>query len=342
MGKITIKEVAKAADVSISTVSKVMNDAPTISDATKERVRKIMQELNYYPNNIARSFVQQSSKNIGIVIELQRHYAFLNSHIYEILGGIESILSQKGYTVTLLNTHSLGNDLENYEKLVREKRVDGMIIQVSHLTQALSKRFDELHFPYIVIGEPDFDSNLCWIDINNKSAGEIAVNHLVNEGYKRIAFIGSSSTDNICLNRLKGYKAALSKAGHTITPEYIIQSPTALQDGALLVDQLLDLPTPPDSIICLNNFIASGVLTGIKKRGLHIPSDIALVSFDNYPLAMFTDPKLTVVDNDVFELGTHAANILLNKIASPNLQMQYSMLSPTLIVRESSKQQKAL
>ena len=337
MRKITIREVAQAADVSISTVSKVMNDAPTISDATKERVRKIMQELNYYPNNIARSFVQQSSKNIGIVIELQRHYAFFNSHIYEILGGIESILSQNGYTVTLLNTHSLGNDLENYEKLVREKRVDGMIIQVSHLTKALSKRFDELHFPYIVIGEPDFDSSLCWIDINNKSAGEIAVNHLITEGYKRIAFIGSSSTDNICLNRLKGYEAALSNAGRTITPEYIIQSPTALQDGALLVEKLLDLMTPPDSIICLNNFIASGVLTGIKKRGLRIPSDIALVSFDNYPLAMFTEPKLTVVDNDVFELGTHAANILLNKIASPNLQMQYSMLSPTLIVRESSR-----
>lgn len=336
MSKITIKEVAKAANVSISTVSKVMNNSPTISEATKQKVRQVMQELNYYPNNIARSFVQQSSKNIGIVMELKQHYAFFNSHIYEILGGIESVLSDHGYTVTILNTHSLGNDLDAYEKLIREKRVDGMIIHVSPLIKSLSERMDALNFPYIVIGEPDFDSNLCWIDINNKSAGEIAANHLISEGYHHIAFIGSTITDNICVNRLKGFYSALEKHNIPISPEYVLHDTDSINHSDALVEGLLKLPTPPDSIICLNNFIASKVINAIKKQGLRIPQDIALVSFDNYPLSMFTEPQLTVVDNDVFELGTHAANILLNKIASPNLQMQYSMLSPTLIVRESS------
>lgn len=299
-----------------------------------------MQELNYYPNNIARSFVQQNSKNIGIVMELKRHYAFNNSHIYEILGGIESVLSDNGYTLTLLNTHSLGNNLDAYEKLIREKRVDGMIIHVSPLIKSLSERMDSLNFPYIVIGEPDFDSNLCWIDINNKSAGEIAVNHLISEGYRKIAFIGSTTTDNICANRLKGYHSALEKHNIPVCAEYIKHNPHSVENSDALVQELLNLSSPPDSIICLNNFIASKVITAIKKRGLRIPQDIALVSFDNYPLAMFTEPQLTVVDNDVFELGTHAANILLNKIASPNLQMQYSMLSPNLIVRESSLKNK--
>ena len=337
MPKITIKDVAKAANVSISTVSKVMNNAPSISEATKAKVKAIMEELHYYPNNIARSFAQQSSKNIGVVMKLKRHYAFFNSHIYEILGGIESILSQKGYTLTLLNTDSLGQDLEAYERLIHEKRVDGMIIYVSHISQKLCEYMDTVNFPYIVIGEPDFDSNLCWIDINNKSAGEIAANHLIDEGYTHIGFIGNTQKDNISYNREKGIRLALEKRHIPIYEEYMMQHSEPAQFAESLVDQLVSLPTPPDALICLNNFVANKVISALKKHNLRIPEDIALMSFDNYPLAEFTTPPLTVVDNDVFDLGTHAANILLNKIDNPNLQMQYSMLSPTLIVRSSSK-----
>lgn len=337
MTKITIKEVAQAAHVSISTVSKVMNNAPSISDATKAKVKSVMEELHYYPNNIARSFVQQSSKNIGVVMQLRRHSAFFNSHIYEILGGIESVLSQNDYTVTLLNTDSLGTHLEAYEKLIHEKRVDGMIIYVSHLSKSLCERMDALHFPYIVIGEPDFDANLCWIDINNKSAGEIAANHLMDEGYTRIGFIGSPSQDNISNNREKGIRLALEKRHFPLYEEYFVHHEDAATYAEQLTNKLLRLPTPPDSIICLNNFVANKVIGTLENHLLRIPEDIALISFDNYPLAEFTAPPLSVVDNDVFELGTHAANILLSKIDNPNLQMQYSMLSPTLIVRSSSK-----
>ena len=337
MSKITIKEVAKAANVSISTVSKVMSDAPTISDATKKRVREVMEELNYYPNIIARSFVQQSSKNIGIVMELKRHYAFLNSHIYEILGGIESILSQNGYSLTLLNPSSLGEGLEPYEKIIREKRVDGLIIHVANLNKALCKKMDALHFPYVVIGQPAFESNLCWIDINNKTAGEIAAAHLLSEGYTRPAFIGAPHEDHFSHNRQMGFCSALEKKGLIIDPEYIMEGETSIENSGNMMNALLDLPSPPDSVVCLNNFVAFGVIQAIKKRGLKIPEDVALISFDNYPLSMFTEPQLSVVDNDVFELGSHAANILLSKIANPNLQMQYSMLLPNLIVRESSR-----
>jgi LacI family purine nucleotide synthesis repressor len=338
MAKITIKEVAKAANVSISTVSKVMNDAPTISDATKLRVKKIMEEMNYYPNVIARSFVQQSSKNIGVVMDLKRHYAFLNSHLYEILGGIEAILSDNDYTLTLLNSSSLKDGIDPYEKIILEKRVDGLIIHISNLNKTLCKKMDSMNFPYVVIGQPNFDFNVCWIDINNKLAGEIAGNHLIDEGYKKIAFVGGvTSKDNVSLNRQNGVLSALKQKGLTIHEEYIKEGDTSCEHSETMMRELLDLDTPPDSVICLNNYVAFGVIGAIKKARLNIPNDIAVISFDNYPLSMYTEPPLSVVDNDVFELGSHAANILLNKIANPNLQMQYSMLSPNLIIRESSK-----
>lgn len=337
MTKITIKEVAKAAGVSISTVSKVVNDAPTISKATKERVHKIMKEMNYYPNVIARSFVSQSSKNIGVVMELKRNYAFLNSHIYEILGGIENVLSKNSYIVTLLNTTSLGNSTAPYEKMIREKRVDGLIIHIANLNKALCKKMDELDFPYIVIGQPDFESNICWIDINNKSAGEIATEHLLDEGYERIAFIGGTKSDNVSNNRQLGFRSVLAASTIKLNKEYIMEGDPSIEGSEDMMESLLSLPIPPDSVICLNDFVAFGALKAIKKRGLRIPQDIAIISFDNYPLSMFTDPQLSVVDNDVFELGSHAAKALLNKLENPNLQMQYSMLSPSLIIRESSK-----
>lgn len=337
MSKITIKDVAKAAGVSISTVSKVINDAPSIPDTTKKRIKDIMTELNYYPNMIARSFVQQSSRNIGVIMESKKHFAFKNSHILEILGGIEGVLSENDYTLTLLNATYLGDNIEPYEKIIMEKRVDGLIIQVSNLNKALCKKMDDLNFPYIVIGQPHFESNMCWIDINNKSAGEIAANHLISEGYKKLSYIGSTPTDGININRESGFRASLSNHNLPIREEYIMSGEATPENSQKMMEHLLNLPNPPDSVICLNNFVAFGAIKAIKQQNLRIPEDVAIISFDNYPLSMYTEPQLTVVDNDVFELGAHAANALLNKINNPNLQIQYSMLSPTLIVRESTK-----
>lgn len=337
MSKITIKEVAKAAGVSISTVSKVFNDSPTISNETKIRVRNIMDEMNYYPNIIARSFVTQSSKNIGVVMELKRNYAFLNSHIYEILSGIEGVLSKNGYIVSLLNSASIGNNSEPYEKMIKEKRIDGLIIHVSNLNRSLCKKMEKLNFPYIIIGQPVHESNICWIDINNKAAGEIAAKHLKEQGYERIAFIGGTETDNVSNNRKLGIKSVVESSNLKLFREYFMEGEPTIENSEVMMNQLLSLPVLPDSVICLNNFVAYGALKAIKKRGLKIPDDIGIISFDNYPLSMFTEPELSVVDNDVFELGSHSAKALLDKLENPNLQIQYSMLSPSLIIRESSK-----
>lgn len=336
---VTIKDVALRAGVSISTVSKVINNGSNISDATKEKVRSIMKELNYYPNIIAKSFAQRNSYNIGVLMDLKRSDAFINSHLYEILGGIEEVAQQNGYFLTLSNMSSVIKN-DTLDKIVMQKGVDGLIIQVNNLTKSTCQRLDDLSFPYIVIGQPKFESKVCWIDSNNKLAGEIAASHLIEEGYERIAFIGGPDKDDISKNREAGYRNSLQEHSIKVNKSYIKEGETNTENGYTLMNELLDLPNPPDSLVCTNNFMAVGAMRAIKERGLKIPDDVAVIAFDNYPLSQFTEPPMSVVDIDVFELGVHAANALMNKLRNPNLQVQYSMLSPTLIVRESSKKAK--
>lgn len=334
---VTIKDVANQARVSISTVSKVINDSPTIPPATKERIRKIMEELNYYPNRIARSFAQQNSFTIGVLMDFKKSYAFMNPHLYEILGGIEEVANQNGYLLTLTSIRSLINNKNALDRMIMEKRVDGLILHVSVFTRTISQKLDKLQFPYTVIGEPNFDSNACWIDINNKHAGEIATTHLMEEDCKRIAFIGGPANDDISAKRQSGYRNILQAGNIKIDKRYILEGEPATADGYQLMNELLNLPEPPDGVVCSNNFLAFGAIQAIKKRNLRIPQDIKIVSFDNYPLSPYTDPPFSVVDIDVFELGVHAAEALLNKMKNPNLQIQYNIISPTLIIRESSK-----
>ncbi|MCX8129869.1 MAG: LacI family transcriptional regulator [Clostridia bacterium] len=334
---VTIKDIAKIAGVSISTVSKVINDSPTIPDTTKNRIRKIMEEQKYYPNRIARSFVQQSSNIIGIFMELKRSDAFLNPYLYEILGGIEVIAHENGYLLNLSNVSSLVNGKNALDKIVMEKRVDGLILHVASINKSIVQKLEDLNFPYIVIGQPNFESNACWIDINNKLAGEIATSHLLDEGYKRIAFIGGTTDDAITTKRQQGYISVLQTNGMGINKAYIKEGDSTAEDGFRLMNELLDLPKIPDSVVCASNFIAFGAMQAIKKKKLSVPKDIAVIGFDNYPLSQYTEPELSVVDIDVFELGVHAANALMNKLKNPSLQVQYNMLSPNLIVRDSSK-----
>lgn len=338
--RVTIRDVAKKAQVSISTVSKVINDSPTIPSSTKKRIRQIMKELNYYPNRIARSFAQQSSYTIGILMELKRSYAFIDPYLYEILGGIEEVAQQNGYLLTLSNSDSIVNSGNALDKLIMEKRVDGLIIHVASITKNVIQKLEEHDFPYIVIGQPEYDTNVCWIDINNKLAGEIATTHLIEEGYSHIAFIGGKSKDAISAKRQSGYKTVLQNHSIKVNKDYVKEGDADTEGGYRMMNELLDLPTPPDSVVCVSNFVAFGAIKAIQERGLKIPKDIALIGFDNYPLSQYTDPPLSVVDIDVFELGVHAANALMNKLKNPTLQVQYNMLSPNLIVRESSKKTK--
>lgn len=334
---ITIRDVAREAGVSISTVSKVINGKARVAQETRDRVEEVVERLHYYPNNIARAFVHQSTFSIGVLMATKRGVAYTDPYPFEILSGIEDVAYRSGYLVTLSNIKESFESDKAFEHLVMEKRVDGLIIHGSAPTKAVVHKLESLSFPHVLIGQPDFNTNLCWVDINNRVAGEIATEHLVSSGFVRPAFIGGMSPrDLISARRLLGFREVLSRHRIEVPSSYIQKGDSGETGSALLMQRLIELDPRPDAVVCTNNFAAYGAMKTIKKNGLRIPEDIAVVSFDNLPLSPYLDPPLTVVDIDLFDLGVLAARALLDTLRKPTLQVQYSMLVPNLIVRAST------
>jgi DNA-binding LacI/PurR family transcriptional regulator len=335
---INIRDVAREAGVSISTVSKVINGKARVAQDTRERVEQVIERLHFYPNNIARAFVHQSTFSIGVLMATKKGVAFSDPYPFEILSGIEDVAYRNGYLVTLSNIKESFESDRAFEHLVMEKRVDGLIIHGSTPTRAVVSKLESLSFPHVLIGQPDFNTNLCWVDINNRIAGEIATEHLVAIGRTRPGFIGGASPrDLISSRRLIGFREVLGRNGIKIPASYVQKGDSGEKGSGVLMQRLIDLDQRPDSVVCTNNFAAYGAMSTIKKNGLRIPEDIAVVSFDNYPLSPYLDPPLTVVDIDLFDLGVLAAKALMDTLSKPTLQVQYSMLVPNLIVRGSTQ-----
>jgi len=334
---ITIKDVAKLAGVAPSTVSRVINEKGLISGDTEERVLAAMQKLNYFPNSQARNLANGSSFALGLVIDASDNNNFSNSFFNRSVFGIETVAQKNGYNVIITNDMAVDNNITSAEKLVMEKKVDGLILPPSTVTRKLISKLLELDFPYVVLGEPNiFKMESSWVDVNNIQGGELAVSHLVRAGYKRIAFISGNPKAVFSQNRLTGYLRGLEKAG--IPAEAGLQlfcEPDAAGSGAAAA-AVLKGKDAPDAFICSDNIISFGVLGVAKELGLSVPEQLGVVTFDNFPIAEYTSPPLTAIDVDTFSLGEQAAGILLKKIMRDREINQQILISTRLIERKST------
>lgn len=334
---VTIKDVAKNAGVSTATVSRVINGSSLIPPETSEKVRKIMLNMEYHPNSIARSFAHQSTYTIALIVDFDNTDAFNNPFFYQIQYGIEKVLSSRGYYLMIVNEKTLINHETALNKLIFEKRVDGVIFPASLLKKSLVKRMEKDKFPFIVIGEPEEAFSVNWVDINNKMAGEIAAEHLIKNKYEKIAFISGSLKDIFNKNRLNGYLAALKKHNINLSRDLSIEGASTQEDGYRIMNMLLESESKPDAVVVTNNITAFGALKAIKEKGYRVPEDIGLISFDRYPVAEFSEPNMTTVDIDVYDLGIQAATMLLKEIEMPSESLQNSLLSVNLISRGSGE-----
>ncbi len=338
--KTTINDIAKAANVAKSTVSKVLNDAPTISEATKQKVRAIMKELQYTPSSIATQLARQSSMNIGFLMNFDRKDDFLNPFFYSLLGGAESVTFEHQYELTISNINKRDNDFMN--QYVYSKKLDGMLINPSVLDKDIVQELERLAFPFVIVGKPreNYGSGITWVDIDNNAGGSMAAHHLLEQGYSRVAFLGSKPEDQISDSRLTGYLNVVSALpGAAKNDEYIRLGGADESHGYRMMNELLDLKLRPDSIICVNNFVAFGALKAARDRGVRVPEELGIVTFDNYPLAPYTTPAITALDIDTFNLGVLATKALFGKIKQHEPGPQFQSIKPELIVRESTLRQ---
>ncbi len=190
---VTIKEVAEAAGVSISTVSKVINGHYSISEATAQRVQKVMRDLNYYPNASAQSFAKGATQNVIVLANLSPNTAFQNPHMFEILSGLEESLRAKGYRLILRGVDET-TAYEVAEEIISRRSADALAIHVSVITHPLAALLTRLQFPHIVLGTPSFESQVCWIDNNNVYSGSMGASFLVSAGYKELPLWAASIT----------------------------------------------------------------------------------------------------------------------------------------------------
>lgn len=330
---VTIYDIAKKAGVSISTVSKALNGSGSISDETKQEILRIANELEYRPNARARSFARQRSGIVLFVTDLYRNVAFENPHMFEIMTGISQYLDEKN--CSLLMKHVTTKEAPNaIRDMMAQEQADAVIIHAAILSKSLSQMLTHARLPHLVIGKPDFPTTICWMDVNHELAGQEVATYLLDKGYRRMAFLmGNEIEDHISISRKNGMLQVFGEEELTFQT---LCGDSTYQAGYQQTKEVLASENRPEVILCTNNYLAMGCLHCLRQEGLQVPKDIAVMTFDNYPFSMITEPQLTTIEADMYDMGVEAARFILRKIKKPELQTQTYCTVPRLIERSST------
>ena len=334
---VTIKDVAREAGVSIATVSKVINNKPSISESTRSHVLEVMKKMNYRPNARASNFARKCSANIVFLAVTEPHTAFSNPHMFEIVCGAQAVIHRKKFNFSFLGVSDKDAACQEAADIIGRKTADGILIHGSATSRPLVDFLVKTGFPHDFIGRPPFSNTACWIDINNHVSGHLATKYLNECGYTHIAFIGGPKSDEISRHRLQGFVSSMHILGLEVPDSCIKYGTYSKQSGYNMMEELLRGSFLPDAVICEDNQIAMGAASALQKHGMSIPEDIGMITFDNYPLSQLIDPPLTVVDINVNKMGQQAADILMKKIKTPFLSMQSFTTIPELIIRSSTR-----
>lgn len=334
--KVSIHDIARELNIDSSTVSRALSNSPRVSQKTKAKVVAKANELGYQRNLLASSLRNSKSNTLGVIVpRISRH--FFSSAI----AGIEETAYEAGYNLIICQSLE---QLEREQKMIQtlsQNRVDGVLISISMETKDTDnfQRLKENKTPVVF-----FDRHLDVPDNSNVIIDDFqgafdATEHLILQGCKRIAHFAGPQRLEIYKNRYKGYRSALEKHDIELDEDLVMTSKLMESDGVECTKKLLSLPIPIDGIFSANDVMAISAMQYIKKQGLRIPEDIAIVGFSNEPISSVMIPSLTTVDQPGFEMGKIAANLLISQIndKAETAVAQTIILKPSLIVRNSSK-----
>ncbi len=328
----TMKDVARLAGVSTSTVSHVINNDRFVSDATRERVESAIRSLNYAPSALARSLKLNQTHTIGMLLT-----ASSNPFYSELVRGVERSCFERGYSLVLCNTEGDEQRMNRNLETLLQKRVDGLLLLCTetHLPAPdIMTRYPSI--PTVMMDWAPFDGDSDLIQDNSLLGGEIATQHLIDKGYTRIACITGPLDKTPSRQRLEGYRNAMRAAGLGIAPDYEIVADFEFSGGFTAMNRLLALETPPRAVFSGNDAMALGAYQALWQAGLSVPGDMAIVGYDDIELARYMTPPLTTVHQAKDELGELAIDVLIHRMAQPSLGQQRLQLTPELIVRGST------
>ncbi|MCY9007311.1 LacI family DNA-binding transcriptional regulator [Peribacillus frigoritolerans] len=331
-GRVTLQQVAKHAGVSTSTASLIVRNNPRISEATRKKVLKSMNELGYVYDRIAANLRSQSSDTVGIIIT-----DISNTFFSEFLIGVHDALDEVGYTVLLGTTFDSVAKQDHLLSTMMEHRVGGLILcPVSESSQDTIERLNEIDTPMVLAVRELPGVNSDYVGIDYPEGARIAVDHLLGKGHKRIALLGGIKESSTWIERMEGYREALSRAGLEVDESLVIDSAPTREGGLEAVLKVLENPNPPTAIFCFSDLIAFGVMQGLMMKGITPGKDIDIVGFDNVPVAEIYHPPLTTISSFPRRIGKEAANLLYQQMEKIEREQQRIILNPELIIRESS------
>ena len=333
----TIRDVARLAGVSHSTVSRVLNNKGVISEETKQRIYAAMEELKYVPNDFARSFASGSPHTIALVIDVDNASDYANSFFNNTVFGIETAAHRSGYNLMVANGSEDFGGTDGIERLVSGKRIDGIVFPQSIVNPGFLQRLEELQFPNVILGRPeDMSLESDWVDINNTQAGALATRHLLGNGYRRIAFVSDGDDKVFNQDRIEGYRRELAAEGIAPDDTLVIHGKADHESGCECAGKLLERADRPYAIICSNDRMALGVLRTAKAMGICVPKELGIVCCDNTVVTELAQPDITSIDVDTFELGLQVAETLINRIENSAASVRQILLSTRIIEREST------
>ena len=332
---VSIKDVANKAGVSISTVSKALNDKSSVSSSTIERIKQTAEEMGYVPNSRARVFATKETKQIVFVADIPKDTAFYNPHIFEIIMGLQHSVSKSGYSL-IVESVEKKEALEYISSLYKKNMADAIVVHASIITKRLESLIVKSNLPHLIIGQPDYQSTLSWIDTDNTLSGAIAIRHLLKKDYYPVAFVGGKADDMISLHRFEGAERELKQNNLNFEDQYVLSTSSTIVSGMNAAKKILKMEKPPRSVLCANSVIAFGMMQELRNQKIKVPKDVAVMTFDRYPFSDFTEPRVTSVDMNMYEIGEEAGSILIKNLSHPNLRIQTFTSEPCIFEREST------
>jgi len=334
MRRTNLKDLAKALELTESTVSRALNGYSDISARTVKRVEAAAAELGYKPNQNARRLATGVAEAIAYVIP-QNHSSLAEPFVSQLLKGIDESLTRRGWDLLVTHTSSEEDESEKIRKLISSDRVSGIVLTRPFKNDARIKLLKESNFPFVVHGRSADSDSYAWYDIDNKLAFYTAANHLLNLGHKRIGLICAPLYYNFACERLEGYKTALADTDIAYDESIVVSTEMNDESAESAAANLLDSDNPPTAILCMSDTQAIGVLAAVRSRGLKAGQDISVVGYDGLQIGRHTDPPLTTMSQPLAQSGRELGDMLLAIIDGDEPTKHQVLKRADLLLRKS-------
>lgn len=330
----TIKDIAKQAGVSVTTVSRALNGYSDVNDKTRKHIEETARHLNYSPNTLARSLVMNKSQTVGLLVSELNRSGAKDMFTYEVMCGINDSASDVGYDLILFSTNTVKQKQKSYTQLCRERQVEGVIMQGIKMDDPYIKEVIDSNIPCVFVDVDVEGEDVGFVTTDNVFGAQMAVKHLINLGHTEIAMMNGHDQAHVSAKRRKGYERELTDAGLSVRDEFVLNGDFLEPMAESAAYPFLKAHPEVTAIFCASDLMALGVMKAAKRLGLSIPEDLSLVGYDDIVLSEYTNPPLTTISQDKYQMGYEAAKLLTSMLKNDDgLVQKKTTLDNRLIVR---------